>query len=296
MAFLQSGVAVARVAAKPGRAACSCHPQLGSLPPRFTAKGTDCICTAPEEQCLPHLERSVFELPGASICLPLPSICIRCSKAIDLKRCFPFSRRKEEIWIWKEKKNCFHELAKELGAEMRACDFSMLWWKWRGMKCSKAEKKQPALEEFHQGNGSCVTFPVRVNEVETTHEKTSGWLHSITETGRLSGPSKETSRIPACQALQKALLSPGMLPEWGLLDLQSYEFAMDALHWIHIPVCSNMWSEALIAVAVFWVLISGKWPCNMCQVHLELSIHLSRLLLEIKAQISFLFYRACTFI
>lgn len=71
---------------------------LGSSPPRFTAKGTDCICTAPEKQCLPRLERSMFELPVASICLPLPSIHIRCSKAIDLKCCFSFSRRKEESW------------------------------------------------------------------------------------------------------------------------------------------------------------------------------------------------------
>lgn len=134
-----------------------------------------------------------------------------------------------KLGFGRRKKTSLMSWQRELGAEIRACDFAMRWWKWRGMKCSKAEEKQPALEEFHQGNRSCVTFPVRVNEFETTHEKTSRWLHSIKKTGRLSEPRKETSDVPACQALERALLSPGMLPtSW----LSGVCWIYKALRWV----------------------------------------------------------------
>lgn len=134
-----------------------------------------------------------------------------------------------KLGFGRRKKTSLMSWQRELGAEIRACDFAMRWWKWRGMKCSKAEEKQPALEEFHQGNRSCVTFPVRVNEFETTHEKTSRWLHSIKKTGRLSEPRRDLRRSCMPGSGESPALTRNaahFLPEWCLLDLQSSEMSL----------------------------------------------------------------------
>lgn len=150
--------------------------------------------------------------------------------------------------------------------------FSACRWKLRGMQCNKPGEERAQSWSCRQENlrqklsslyKSAVVSPVRGNEKQTAHEKTSGWWHRTkNESERLSWLRRALSCSCQCVAESAALC---LL--WVCWDPQSSdEVSMDACNWILIPLFSRVWVGSFSSCDSIWSI--NPWEIITLQ-HLQ---------------------------